>query len=97
MVKINTAAVAEASSQIDAVVNQLEGEFAKTEQKVRSMEVVWVGPASEKAVGRFYYIKNNLGAGCDDIKAVSSFLKVQVGAGYNELEKNISSAASAFR
>lgn len=97
-IKIDTKAVVSIASEIDSVNDRMRSDFDALEKKIKSLDSSWNGTASDKGIGAFNTIKKNY----DDnrylvINNLTTFMKKQVGEGYEQLEKAITDAAAAFK
>lgn len=97
-VQIDTGAVALAAQEIAALNSRINQDFSDMESAVQRLSQGWRGNASADGVDRFRHIKLTFfDSRYRVVNQVVTFLQQQVGAGYEETEKAVSSAADAFK
>ncbi len=97
-IRVDTAAVRAAADKIRTINMEIDTEFTSVEAAVKKLIAKWHGTAAEQGINYYYDLKNELvPARLRVIDQMANFLLVQVGLGYEETEKAISSAADAFK
>ena len=95
---INTAAVLTAAENIDSINKKMQSDLSDVESALRTMRQSWEGDGANACTNSYDRIKKGLG---NDrftvINGLVSFMKNQVGEGYESTEQSVSSAASAFK
>lgn len=97
-IKINTNVVRNTACQIASVNQRISHDFSCVEHEISNLNRNWEGTGSYVALKKFNNIKSTY---CDNrfkiINDMVNFMKKQVGDGYEQTEKAIFSAASAFK
>ena len=97
-VKINTASVLCAAEQIDITNKKMRDELADIDSAIRTLQQNWEGEAANSCVNKYEYIKRKFSdSRFSVVNAMVSFMKNQVGEGYEMTEQAVSTAASAFK
>jgi uncharacterized protein YukE len=95
---INTAAVSATAEQIDTLNRSMRDDLSDIDSAIRSMRQVWGGEAATSSVNKYDYIKRSFSdTRYSVVNGLVSFMKRQVGEGYDTTEQKVSTAASAFK
>ena len=97
-IKINTAKVNSAASNISRINGNIRNDFSAVVDSINTLNRNWDGSASDNALRAFNTIKETYNENrykvLDDL---TLFLKNCVDPSYESTEQNIQSAASAFK
>lgn len=97
-IKINTGTVSATATQIANVNKKIKNDFSSVETAINNLNRSWDGNASDTAMSKFKSIKNTYYDNrYNVVNDMVNFMKKQVGEGYDNVEKAIVSAASAFK
>lgn len=97
-IKVNTNYVVDTAQKIKKINEQINGDFSSVEAAINNLNRNWDGSASEIAIAKFRNIRNTYYDNrYNVVNNMVNFMKNQVGAAYDEAEKKIVSAASAFK
>ena len=97
-IQINTEVVAATAEQIDIINKTIRDELTNIDIAIRTLQQNWEGTAASSCVNKYEYIKKNFSdSRFSVVDGVVSFMRIQVGEGYEKTEKTVSSAASAFK
>ena len=97
-IRINTAVVSSTADQIDVINKRIRDDMSDMETAIRTLRQSWEGEGASSCSGKLDYIKNNFSdTRFSVIDGMVSFMKMQVGEGYESTEQAVSSAASAFK
>ena len=97
-IMVNTGAVLAASESIDTINKKIQSDLSDVEAALRRMRQSWEGDAANACTNSYDQIKERLGeARFAVVNGLVSFMKYQVGEGYDTTEQAVSSAASAFK
>ena len=97
-VQINTAAVSSAADQIDILNKKIRDELSDVDLAIQALQRCWEGDAANSGVNKYNYIKRSFSdARFSVVNGIVSFMKIQVGEGYETTERAVSTAASAFK
>lgn len=95
---INTAAVLSTAEQIDTINKQIRDDLADVDNAIKALQQSWESEAAGSCSNKYEYIKRSFSdRRFSVVNQMVSFLKNQVGEGYETTEKTLSSAASAFK
>lgn len=96
--KVDTNAIRNTAGKIASCNNQMKNEFTTIEAKMQSLQGTWSGSAADKATKSFAKIKNEYNTTRYEVMdSYVSFLKQQVGVGFDEVEKANKKLADAFK
>ena len=97
-IQINTAAVSSAADNIEITNKRIRDELSDVDSAIRTLQQNWEGEASSSCANKYEYIKRSFSdARFSVVNDIVSFLKNQVGEGYETTEQAVATAASAFR
>ena len=97
-VQINTAAVSETADQINILNKKIRDELSEVDAAVQSLRSIWEGEAASSGINKYDYIKRNFfDARFTALDGLVSFIKIQVGEGYEAAEQAVATAADAFK
>lgn len=97
-IQINTAAVSSAADQIDTLNKKIRDELSDVDLAIQALQRCWEGDAANSGVNKYNYIKRSFSdARFSVVNGIVSFMKIQVGEGYETTEHAVSTAASAFK
>ncbi|CEG28523.1 WXG100 family type VII secretion target [Bacillus sp. B-jedd] len=98
IIKVDTARVSAAATVISKYNKKIRDDFSRVEYSIKALDREWVGKASTEAVRSFQELKDEY---CDAryevINNYVKFLKVQIDAGYEMVEKNNEYLADLFK
>lgn len=95
---INTAVVSNTADQIDATNIDLRDGLSDIDSAIRTLQQYWEGEALSSCTNKYEYIKRNFAdARFSVVNDLVTFIRKQVDEGYEVTEKNVSSAAAAFK
>lgn len=97
-IQVNTASVLATADQIDTINKKIREGLSEVDMAIRSLQQDWEGEASYSCTNKYEYIKRDFSdTRFSVINSVVSFMRNQVGEGYEATEHSVSSAASAFK
>lgn len=97
-VKVDTDVVRRTANEISNLNKTIENDFSAVEHAMKCLNENWEGVAAEIAMRNFQSIKNTCcNSRFDVVNGMVSFMRRQVGEGYESGEAAITSAASAFK
>lgn len=95
---VDTAKVEGTAKQIANTNKKINDDFLVMEEAINTLNRNWEGNASDYVINSFSSIKKNFyDSRYGVVNNLVSLMCNQVCAGYEEMEKSISSAASAFK
>jgi uncharacterized protein YukE len=95
---INIDAVRTTAEQIDVANKTMRDDLAAVDTVIRTLQQSWQGEGSAACTGKYDYIKRTYpDVRYQVVNNMVTFLKNQVGDSYDQAERKISSAASAFK
>lgn len=97
-IQINTAAVLATANQIDMLNKKIRDQLSDVDSAIQALQRCWEGEAASSGVNKYNYIKRSFSdARFSVVNGIVSFMKVQVGEGYEATEQAVSKAAAAFK
>lgn len=97
-IQIDTGAVSEAAKQIGNLNQKMHDNLSEVNQAVSLLRQNWSGSAATKWLKKYDTIKNDLSnTRFLVVDGLVSFMKNQVGEGYEKTETAVSKAAAAFK
>ena len=97
-IKINTGMVTYTADRIDLINRRIRDEYSMISTEMKNLQLNWSGEAATSCFTTNEYIKHNyLDPRYDVVAGLSSFMRKQVGVSYEVTEKDVSTAASAFK
>lgn len=95
---INTTAVETAANRIDVINREISNDMDTLDLVLRGLQSTWQGSAATTAVNRYHNLKRSLGdTRFTVVNGMVSFMKIQVGEGYESMEHAVKTAAQAFK
>lgn len=97
-IQVNTGSVLATADQIDTINKKIREGLSEVDMAIRSLQQHWEGEASNSCANKYEYIKHGSSdARFSVVNSVVSFMRNQVGEGYEATEHSVSAAASAFK
>ncbi len=97
-IQINTAIVSATADQIDILNKKIRDELSDVDLAIQALQYCWEGNAASSGFNKYSYIKRSFfDARYSVVNGIVSFMKVQVGEGYEMTDQAVSTAASAFK
>ena len=97
-IQINPAAVSSAADHIDTTNKKIQDGLTEIDAALRTLRQNWEGEAANTCVSKYEYIKRTFSdSRFSVVNGMVSFMRNQVGEGYETTEKNVATAASAFK
>lgn len=95
---VDTGKVESTAQQIAKINRNISDDFLVLEEAINKLNHNWEGSASDYGINAYRNIKKNFyDSRHGVVNNLVSLMNNQVGVGYNEMEKSISSATSAFK
>ena len=92
---INTAVVTNTADQIDTTNRKIRDELSDIDSAIRTLQQNWEGEASSFCTNKYDYIKRSFAdSRFSVVNDLVTFIRKQVGEGYEATEKAVSSAAA---
>ena len=97
-VQINTAAVSATADQINLLNKKIRDELSDVDTAIQSLRNYWEGQAASSVIYNYDYIKRKFSdTRFSVLDGLVSFMKIQVGEGYEATEQAVATAADAFK
>lgn len=97
-IQVNTAVVLTTADKIDMLNKKIRDELSEVDIAIRSLQQSWEGEASYSCNNKYECIKRDFSdARFSVVNGIVSFMRNQVGEGYEATERAVSGAASAFK
>ncbi len=97
-IQINTAVILNTADQIDTINKKIRNNLSDVDSAIRMLQQSWESEASNSCANKYEYIKRNFtDARFSAVNGFVSFMRNQVGVGYETTEQAVSIAASAFK
>ncbi len=98
LIKVDTARVNAAANQIEQYNKKIKDDFSSVESAIKSLNGVWDGVASERALDAFHGLKDAYQEPrFNVVKNYTDFLHQVVDPGYTQTETTNKSLADAFK
>lgn len=97
-ISIDTGAVRNTARQIARTNQRINDDFSAVNSAITNLDRNWDGTASDAAMRKFQNIKNIFYDNrYNVVNNIVNFMNAQVGDGYEQTERSVSTAASAFK